>query len=645
MSLPRNRRWGLKVSLRTKSSRNIGIRTKMLAAFLAVLALLLIVGTTGTLGLRSVGGGYKNLLDRENAVLRSVLSLKDNTSLQVSAIRGYILTGDKLMLQQYDTTLTVGAEIVTEIDGLVQALSGVEGFEGTAGAWEQLCDLRLEIWETGNTILTAHAAGNQGELKDLLMGAQSHVTEFDSGCDAWANNLTNHLELQNEKINKTSGTATAAMIGISIASLIVGNVLAVSISGGLAKPIIALTTAASQAAEGSLDVEIPAVNSHDEVRSLADAFRTMMTNLVSVVGEALASARQVAATCEDLSSNAEETAAAADQISKTAEQVTEGNQQQSEIATNTATSMMQLVAAVEQVAHGAQSQMEAVQSTAEALAESDRSIASLVEMLESVGVKTENNAAAASEGGKSVNGLLDRMGRIHATTMSVSDRITELNELSAGITSIVAVIDEIASQTNLLALNAAIEAARAGEYGRGFAVVADEVRNLAERSLAETKSISDLVAKIRRAVEQTVKAIESSVAEVEAGSAVAQEAGVSLGTILTGAQETQMVVRELESAAIVLKGSSDKVGEALSKIVTVAQDNSAATEEMAASTQGVQRLIDNVASISEESAAASEEMQATTVQVSDAVARVASSSQSLSGMAHRLLESLARFKV
>lgn len=158
-------------------------------------------------------------------------------------------------------------------------------------------------------------------------------------------------------------------------------------------------------------------------------------------------------------------------------------------------------------------------------------------------------------------------------------------------------------------------AARAGEYGRGFAVVADEVRKLAERSLAETKSISDLIARVGRAVDETVKAIQTSVREVEAGSSIAHRAGVSLDAIMGGASETRVVVEDLEKATLSLKQSSEKLDNALSAIVEVTEQNSAATEEMAASTRGVQEMIDNAAVVSQESAAASEEMPAACEQV------------------------------
>lgn len=625
--------------------RSMGIKTKLLAAFSAILVLLVVVSAFALTALLRVGGGYRTLLDREVAVLRAVQALKAVTAQQVASIRGYVLTGDISAVEDYEAALTEGAQVVLELDELVKKLSKEDGFQGTAGAWEQICELRLDIWESESLIMKALNEKRTDDLQHLLGRDEIFIDEFDAACDAWVTNVSNYVDGQREKIDSLTSAATLQATGVGVLTLVVGAVLAASMSNGLAKPIVALTTAATEAAGGSLAVNIPEVKSGDEIRSLADAFGTMMASLESVIREASSSAEQVAAACEELSANAEETAMVADQIAKTSEQVSQGNQQQSESATATASSMMQLAAAVEQVASGAQHQMDAIQITTEALGEADRSIAGLVEMLSAVSARTSDNAVAASEGGKSVRSLLDSMGRIYSSTVTVSQKIGELHQLSADISNIVGVIDEIASQTNLLALNAAIEAARAGEYGRGFAVVADEVRNLAERSLAETKSISDVIVKVRKAVEDTVAATETSVREVEVGSSVAQQAGVSLDAILGGAAETQSLVSELEGAAAVLKESSDRVGEALAKIVSVAQDNSAATEEMAASTQGVQTLIDGVAAISEENAAASEEMQASTMQVSEAIAQVANLSQSLAGMAQTLLESLGRFKV
>lgn len=93
--------------------------------------------------------------------------------------------------------------------------------------------------------------------------------------------------------------------------------------------------------------------------------------------------------------------------------------------------------------------------------------------------------------------------------------VNGLSERAEAIVNIIDVIDDIAEQTNQLALNASIEAARAGEQGQGFAVVAAEVRNLAARSSATTRSITDLLVTIKEEAEITSTQLRQSNESIE----------------------------------------------------------------------------------------------------------------------------------
>jgi len=143
-----------------------------------------------------------------------------------------------------------------------------------------------------------------------------------------------------------------------------------------------------------------------------------------------------------------------------------------------------------------------------------------------------------------------------------------INESSRKISDIIGVIDGIAFQTNILALNAAVEAARAGEQGRGFAVVASEVRSLAGRSADAAKEIKQL--------------ISTSVDRVEQGTALVDKAGTTMTEVVGSIQRVTQIMGEISVASAEQSSGVSQIGEAVTQMDQVTQQNAALVEEMAA---------------------------------------------------------------
>ncbi|WP_083444645.1 methyl-accepting chemotaxis protein [Herbaspirillum rhizosphaerae] len=156
----------------------------------------------------------------------------------------------------------------------------------------------------------------------------------------------------------------------------------------------------------------------------------------------------------------------------------------------------------------------------------------------------------------------------------VVDTMRSINNSSRKIVEIIGVIDGIAFQTNILALNAAVEAARAGEQGRGFAVVASEVRSLAQRSAAAAKEIKSL--------------IDSSVAQVDIGSKLVEEAGSTMTDVVNSVKRVTDIVGEITSASREQSDGIEQVNLAITQMDEVTQQNAALVEEAAAAAQSMQ---------------------------------------------------------
>lgn len=168
-------------------------------------------------------------------------------------------------------------------------------------------------------------------------------------------------------------------------------------------------------------------------------------------------------------------------------------------------------------------------------------------------------ASVAEQGGVAVGNVVTTMGAIKTSSSKISD--------------IIGVIDGIAFQTNILALNAAVEAARAGEQGRGFAVVASEVRNLAQRSAGAAKEIKVL--------------INDSVAQVDIGAKLVDQAGGTMSEIVSGVKRASEIMHEITIASQEQSAGIVQVNEAIIQMDDMTQQNAALVEEAAASTESL----------------------------------------------------------
>ena len=173
-------------------------------------------------------------------------------------------------------------------------------------------------------------------------------------------------------------------------------------------------------------------------------------------------------------------------------------------------------------------------------------------------VQANQLALSASEvarkGGQAVAMVVNTMG--------------EINQSSRKIVEIISVIDGIAFQTNILALNAAVEAARAGEQGRGFAVVASEVRNLAQRSASAAKEIKVLIGE--------------SVGQVEVGSKIVDQAGLTMTEVVASIGRMTELMGEITAAAGEQEAGISQINQAITDMDGVTQQNAALVEEAAA---------------------------------------------------------------
>jgi methyl-accepting chemotaxis protein len=237
------------------------------------------------------------------------------------------------------------------------------------------------------------------------------------------------------------------------------------------------------------------------------------------------------ATVSTVRGNADSVATASNQIAQGNVDLSQRTEEQASNLQQTAASMEQLTATVKQNADTARQAAQLATSA----------------------------SGVAGQGGEVVGRVVATMEDISASSRKIAD--------------IIGTIDGIAFQTNILALNAAVEAARAGEQGRGFAVVAGEVRSLAQRSAEAAKEIKSLIG--------------ASVEKVEAGTALVGDAGRTMGEIVSQVKRVNDLIAEISAASVEQTSGIGQIGDAVTQLDQVTQQNAALVEESAAAAESL----------------------------------------------------------
>jgi len=201
----------------------------------------------------------------------------------------------------------------------------------------------------------------------------------------------------------------------------------------------------------------------------------------------------------------------------------------------------------------------------------DASSAETASGVQSSATATEEMTASISEIGRQAGQSREMAQKAVEGAKNTNRSVAKLAGFADQVGSVIGLISDIAGQTNLLALNATIEAARAGEMGKGFAVVAAEVKELASQTTKATEDITEQVASIQQATQQSVRDIEGITAiigelsEIATGiaSAVAQQASATAeisSNVQVAAQGTQVFTDEITAVRGSIRSVENTVG-------------------------------------------------------------------------------------
>ena len=284
----------------------------------------------------------------------------------------------------------------------------------------------------------------------------------------WLGHINRFIDLQeslsqreSQHANSTAKRFQTLMIGLCLAALAIGVIVAVAITRHIRRALGAEPAEVKALAEAVSEGEL-----FHEVQ-LKDGDRDSIMATLAIMSSTLRE-------------TVEGVRGAAYDVSQISAQIAQGNTHLSSRTEEQAGSLEETAATMEELATTIRQNADNAQQASQ---------------------YAHNAADIAIRGGEIMRDVVHTMDSIETSSKSIVD--------------IIGVIDSIAFQTNILALNAAVEAARAGVQGKGFAVVATEVRSLAQRSASAAKEIKNLIDDSVTRIDSGSKLVEQAGATIE----------------------------------------------------------------------------------------------------------------------------------
>ncbi|UOP11287.1 methyl-accepting chemotaxis protein [Pseudomonas palleroniana] len=489
---------------------DLKISTKLISAFLVVLALTAAMGGFAILQLGAVNQAAQEIKSDWMPSMRAAAGmrffaanyrLKENrhVTTEIAEEKAQADREADETLQQFNTRMGTYEQLLSG-DEERQLLTGLKSAWSTYLATsKQLLDLSRQNQEAAATTLLR---GESRTHFDEVTSRLQKMVEFNEAGASEAG----------DKGSALYDSARVSIIAVLVAALLIGLGLAVFIARIISRPLRLAATAAEQLAEGNLSTPI-APGGKDETGMVLNAMRNMVGKLATIIGE--------------VRNAADNLASASEQVSATAQSMSQATSEQAASVEETSASVEQMSASINQNTENAK-------------------------VTDGMASKA---AKEATDGGESVQQTVLAMKKI-AQRISIIDDIayqTNLLALNAAIEAARAGehgkgFAVVAAEVRKLAERSQVAAQEIGELSSSSVDMAEKAGKLLDEMVPSINKTSDLVQEISAASEEQAAGVAQINTAMTQLNQVTQQNASSSEELAATAEEMSSQAEQLQQA-------------------------------------------------------------------------------------------------
>lgn len=557
------------------------LRMKLFVSFSALIVIAIILGSMGTINLRSSKNRVDTMISENYELVDLATQMSENVALRVIDARGYVMYGDTTYRDEFMKMTDESEETLEKLEAVIGDTPEYKEAVEKTYRWR---DLIIE------DVIPAYERGGY-EAAIPIMEEYCQVWSIEA-IDEWNDIKTvasDDLKKNGNEIVADAGGLIVINLIASIIAILVGLALVYYLNKTIVIPVKKVNTSLERISKNDLTGEDIEVDSKDEIFTLSQSTNNLKNQLRNIVGNLVEKSHLLDSSSDELSQNSERTSGAYTEVART----------------------------IEEIALGATSQAQDTEDGAHVVGEMEVVLNKNHDYMDRLNESTERVDLLKNQGIESMADLVEKTKENQRASKEIQEVIESTNESAKQIEKASQMIESISDQTNLLALNASIEAASAGEHGKGFAVVAEEIRKLAEESSRFTEDIKNTVSQLGNRTNEAVKTMD----------------------------RTETIVMEQSQTVMETQERFNGINEAIESIKSVIENLNLSSDELDEKKQGLLDMISNLSSIAQENAAGSQEVSASVEEQTVAIEEIARSSQGLAELAEDLNQVVDSFKI